>query len=288
MREETVLGDKWMRRAYLSPIRGALRWPLFGCGLFSRLMGKYLSSSLSRSRIEPTIRSLGIDLSPFEQPEGGWRSFNEFFARPLKPGARPLPESPSALISPADCRMTIYPMLEKGMVVPVKGASYTVAELLGGELAGAAHSFDGGSLVVCRLCPADYHRYHWIDNGHLLAYSRLRGKYHSVHPIALSQGYKVFCENLRTVSLLELDRGGRCAFVAVGAFGVASIHDLAHHPGKAFQRGECAGYFEFGGSTVILVFEPGQVRYDEKILRHSASGIETFVKVNSAIGEFLR
>ena len=286
LRHETVLGDKWLRFAYLSPLRGMLRWPLFGCGAFSRLMGVYLDSGLSRKKIEPTIRQLGIDMADFIVPEGGFRSFNDFFARPLRAGARPLPADPAALPSPAECRLTVYPELRGDQVVPVKGAPYTVAELLGGACADFAGAFEGGALMVCRLCPADYHRYHCPANGRLVKYARLRGKYHSVNPLALHLGLKVFTQNLRTVSIMDLEGLGRCAYIAVGAFGVASIHDLLHE-GEAFHAGDTAGWFTFGGSTVIMAFPKGTVAFDDDILQHSAQGIETLVRVNAQIGRKL-
>ena len=286
LRRETVLGDKWLKFAYLSPLRGALRWPLFGCGLFSRLMGTYLDSGLSRRKIAPTIRQLDIDMADFVVPDGGFRSFNDFFARPLRAGARPLPSEPDALPSPAECRLTVYPELHGGQVIPVKGTPYSVEELLGEVGAGYAAGFDGGSLMVCRLCPADYHRYHCPANGTLLKYGCIRGKYHSVNPIALHLGLKVFTQNLRTVAIMRLERLGLCAYIAVGAFGVASIHDLLRE-GDAFRAGDTAGWFTFGGSTVIMAFPKGAVAFDDDILRHSADGVETLVRVNSKIGKCL-
>lgn len=278
LKQETVLGDRWLRFAYCSAIRGLLRWPLFGCGCFSRLMGWYLDRRRSCRKIAPTIAELGINMDEAVVPERGWSSFNEFFARPLKAGARPLPEDPRRLIAPADCRLTVYPRVSGETVLPVKGTPYTVSELLGEDAA----EFNNGSVIVCRLCPADYHRYHFIDDGELVAYRRLRGKYHSVNPLALQLGFPVFTQNLRTTARLRLKHCPQCAMVPVGAFGVASIHD--HSDKEHFARGEEAGFFTFGGSTVIMVFPEGAADFDEDIVKHSAAGIETLVKVNSGIG----
>lgn len=284
LRQETVLGDKWLRRAYCSPIRGLLRWPLFGCAAFSRMMGWYLDSRASAKKINPTIQELRIPMDEAVVPPGGYRCFNDFFARELKPGARPLPDDQSRLTSPADCRLTVFPDLPAGVAVPVKGVPFSVQELLGTPGAHFARQLGGGSLMVCRLCPADYHRYHFPDAGTTLKYWRLRGKYHSVNPLALAQGIKVFAENLRTVRMMQLEHAkSPCAMISVGAFGVASIHD---QPAERFGRGDEAGFFTFGGSTVILVFPPDTVRFDDDLVEHSAAGIETLVKVNSAIGKW--
>ncbi len=287
LEQETVLGDKWLRLAYCSPIRGLLQWPLFAKSCASRLMGWSLNRRSSVKRIDPTVKQLGIDMDEALIPAGGFLSFNDFFSRELKPGARPLPEDTQALITPADCRLTVYPELVAGMVVPVKGANYTIGELLGIQGNRYARKFDGGSLIVCRLCPADYHRYHFIDDGIVEDYWVLPGKYHSVNPIALTRGYKAFTENFRTTRILNLAHGGTVAMFAVGAFGVASIHDFADEPGMEFHRGNQAGFFQFGGSTVILAFEPNKCQFDPDLLEHSKQGIETLVKANSKIGNWI-
>ena len=285
LRQETVLGDKWLRLAYCSPIRGLLQWPLFECAAFSRIMGWYLDSHASIKKIAPTIQELKIPMDEAVVPPDGFQCFNDFFARPLKPEARPLPEDESLLISPADCRLTVFPDIPAGVAIPVKGVPFSVTELLGNEGSQFVRQLAGGSLMVCRLCPADYHRYHFPDAGMTLKYWRLRGKYHSVNPLALSLGFKVFAENLRTVRMMKLSHTeAPCAMIAVGAFGVASIHD---QPGDRFGRGDEAGFFTFGGSTVIMVFPPDAVRFDDDLVEHSAQGIETLVKVNSAVGSWI-
>ena len=204
LEKESILGDRWLRLAYLSPIRGALQWPLFSHALFSRLMGWYLDRPSSVKRIAPTVRQLGINMDEVIIPEGGFTSFNDFFARELKPSARPLPQDPNLLISPADCRLTVYPLLTAGLVVPVKGTPHSMADRLGLQGSRYARAFDGGSLMVCRLCPADYHRYHFPDDGIVEDYWVTHGKYHSVHPIALQRGHRVFAENFRTARIMAL------------------------------------------------------------------------------------
>ncbi len=275
---ELILGDKMLRLAYSTPARHVLSWPLFGTALFSRLLGWYANRSFSKGRIARTIEELQMDMSDYAIPEGGFRCFNEFFARKLKPGARPF--APEGLCSPADCRLLVYPKLEDGVCIPVKGAQFTVAELLNDEQ--TAKLFKGGTLCVFRLCPSDYHRYHFPDDGRLLKSWRLPGKYHSVHPIALEQRIKVFTTNVRVVSLLELAHFGQAAYIEVGAFGVASITQSFN--GSKFKRGDEKGYFTFGGSTIIMLFEPGKVTLDDDILERSAKGIECLVKAGEHIG----
>ena len=281
MQRELVLGDSLLRLAYSTPARHLLSWPLFGTALCSRLLGWYATRGLSKGRIERTVRELKMELADYEVPPQGFASFNEFFARRLKPGARPF--APKGLCSPADSRLLVYPKLEKGLCIPVKGASFTVEELLGSQEEAAP--FEGGSLFVFRLCPSDYHRFHFPDDGTLLRHWRIPGKYHSVNPLALEQRIKVFTTNVREISILELAHFGKAAFIEVGAFGVASITQT--HQGAAFKRGDEKGYFTFGGSTVIMIFGPGRLTIDSDILSHSDNGVECLVKAGEHVASSL-
>ena len=289
---EIILGGRMMRIAYASPCHSFLNWPLFGTALCSRLLGWYASSSLSKGRIDSTIEELKIDMADYVVPDGGFKCFNDFFARKLKPGARPFAKD--GLCSPADCRLTVYPELHEDTCIPVKGAEFSITELLFGlnrpEPTGTAEDdrwdlakeFKGGSLCVFRLCPSDYHRFHFPDDGTLLDSWRIPGRYDSVHPIALEQKIKVFTSNVRQVSMLELAGFGRTAYVEVGAFGVGSIHNTFE--GNEFHRGDEKGYFDFGGSTVIMVFTKSAVEYDGDLLEHSANGEECLIRAGEHIG----
>ncbi|MBO4511768.1 MAG: phosphatidylserine decarboxylase [Victivallales bacterium] len=275
---ELVLGDAMLKLAYGSAVGRVLCWPMLCTSMFSRLMGCYANSSLSKGRIAKTIAELGIDMDDYVIPEGGFTCFNDFFTRKVKEGARPF--APEGLCSPADCRLTVYPQLEEGTCIPVKGRSFTVKELLGKPGEKYADVFNGGSLSIFRLCPVDYHRYHYPDNGKTLAHWRMRGAYHSVNPIAIMQQIRVFSHNVREVSILELEHYGTCAFIEVGAFGVATIRQT--HDGDTFQRGDEKGFFAFGGSTIIMVFQKGKITFDSDLTEHLP--METLVHAGEHIG----
>lgn len=279
---ETVLGDGLLRLAYSRPCRWASEWLLFRNYLVSRLLGRYADCRCSRRRIAPTIAQLGIDESEFLQPASSYRTFNEFFTRQLKPGARPFAPDPASLCSPADCRLLVYPRLPEGHCIPVKGHPFSVAGLLGPTGEATARQFDNGALAICRLCPADYHRYHYPAEGNTLDAWELDGRLHSVSPLALALRIPIFDQNRRSVSLLALARFGPVAFVEVGAFGVAGI--VQTHRKPVFERGDEKGYFRFGGSTIVLVFRPGAAVFDDDLVAHSAAGIETLVRCGERIG----
>ena len=177
--------------------------------------------------------------------------------------------------------MSVYPQLTADRCIPVKGAEFTVGHLLGSEGAEVAGRFENGSLCVARLCPADYHRFHFPDDGRLLANWPVKGKYNSVNPLALNQNLNVFATNYREISVLEFANFGQALYIEVGAFAVASI--TRTNNGPTFVRGMEKGFFSFGGSTIILVFKKDHVLFDQDILDHTAENIETLVKAGEHI-----
>ncbi len=280
--EERVLGDALMRLAYLGPGRALFSLLFFRTAWFSRLLGRYADCRCSRRRIAGTVRDLGIDMSECRDPLESFRTFNEFFYRRLKDGARPFDPDPAVLCSPADCRISVFPRLAGDTCVPVKGKEYTLSALFGPAKAERATAFSGGSLAVCRLCPADYHRFHYPGAGTTVERWEVDGRLHSVHPLVLGLGIPVFVENRRVVSLLRLVNLGPTAFVEVGAFGVGGM--VQTHVETSFRKMAEKGYFRFGGSTIILVFEEDAVRFDEDLREQSAAGLETLVKAGERIG----
>lgn len=281
MVEERVLGDRLLRLAYASPVKPLLAWPLFGTAFFSRLLGWYADTAFSRRKIEATASQLGINLDECIIPPGGFASFNDFFCRRLQPGARPHDPNQQVVTSPADCRLTVWPQLKGDTCLPVKGASFTVPELLGQPGADLVDAFAYGALCVCRLCPADYHRYHYPADGREIRRWRIGDKWHSVNPLALARNIKVFTTNIREVSILDLDVFGRAAFIEVGAFGVAAITQT--HPSLNFHKGDEKGFFSFGGSTIIMLFQPDCIQFDQDLIDNSGNGVETLVQTGQQI-----
>ncbi len=282
MLEEIVLGDRMMKLAYSRPCLPVCRRLLFGNRFISRLLGWYCDTGWSRRKIARTIAELGIDTAEMRDPVGSFRTFNEFFTRHLHADARPFDPAPHLLSSPADARVTVVPQLELDRCVLVKGAPFTVPELLALPPDEEPDSFVNGSLMIARLCPADYHRFHYPAAGRELRRWTIDGRLDSVNPLALSLGLRVFVENYRVVTLLRLEHFGKAAFIEVGAFGVAGIVQTATE--TTFGKMDEKGCFTFGGSTIILVFEPGAVTFDPDLVEHSARGVEALVRAGETIG----
>ncbi|WP_373236693.1 archaetidylserine decarboxylase [Cohaesibacter celericrescens] len=275
--EEVVLGEKYIRWAYQDTSSSLIEKALFRSSMISRLMGAYYDSNLSKGKIRPTIAELGIDESEFADPTDSYRSFNDFFIRQLTPQARPWANEPGKIVSPADGRVLVFPHLDEDIFVPVKGHPFSIHKML----PNLSERFIGGALAIVRLCPADYHRYHFPCDGQIVNSVRIDGALHSVNPIALGAGPDVFGDNTREITLIETTEAGTMAFIEVGAFGVGAIVNTK--TSGPVQMMDEKGYFKFGGSTTVVVFEPGKINFSADLVANSAAGKETLIKVGQEL-----
>lgn len=277
VREETIYGRAALEYGYGTTL-GRLAMSLMPHGLLSHLYGFLNRLPSSKSRIPAFVSELGIDANEAALPLQEYRSLNEFFCRRLKSEARPIDDSPGRLLSPADGRILVFQDLA-AQSVEIKGCELRLEELILDSH--TAKTYEHGSLIVVRLAPCDYHRFHFPDTG-LASESRLvKGRLHSVHPIALAARAPAF-RNKRAISFLDSEAFGRIALVEVGAFAVGTIVQT-YAPGPV-ARGQEKGYFRFGGSTIVMLVEPGRMVMDEDLLDASGRGIETFVKMGTSLG----
>jgi phosphatidylserine decarboxylase len=133
--------------------------------------------------------------------------------------------------------------------------------------------------LVFRLGVNDYHRYIFIDNGEMVENYKIAGELHTVRSI--SEKYNVFSRNSREISILRTEHIGDVAQIEVGALLVGAIKN---NEKEQFVKGEEKGYFEYGGSTIVLLFEEGRISLDEDIIEQSKLGIETKVSIGERIG----
>lgn len=248
------------------------RWP-------TALYAHWQNSSFTRAKIKRFIEQYNINTDEIERPLESFRSFNDFFTRRLKANARPIDREPSHLISPADARLLAYDV-NADTVLPVKGKSFKLRELLRDT---SARDYFNGLCLIFRLAPVDYHRFGYLDDGQQSPVRVINGFYRSVNPLAIWQQLPVFSENQREACLLETQNFGSVMHIDVGATGVGRIVQHQRQGGPC-QRGQEKGYFEFGGSTTILLFKAGVVQLDEDIAAYSARGVETLVRYGERIG----
>ena len=273
---ESVMGDKALRFAY-ETLLGRTLWPiLFGSKLISAVMGRRYDSPKSKRDIAKLAAIPGCRADEAEKPLGEYASFNEFFTRRLKPGARPLGEG---FVSPADGRLRLYLNAGLDTPFPLKGATRSLRSVWEGNSSSSSRV----DICVLRLAPVDYHRFHYPCDTTVTAPVRVvPGKYHSVNPIALVRYPDVYADNERQIVEGE-SSFGRYWMIDVGAFGVGTIVQTAAEPGE-HKKGDERGYFKFGGSTVIVVTAAGAIKWDPDLVLNSADGLETRVLCGERIG----
>ena len=231
-------------------------------------------SALHRAFMRFFVRRYRVDLDEAEHGLEGYQTFGEFFTRRLKPGLRPVEEGERVVVSPVDGAVSQAGTLDRDQCVQAKGICFPVGKLLGDDL--SAHAFQGGTFATLYLSPRDYHRIHAPLGGKVLGYSYLPGELWPVNPISVRSKEALFCVNERLITWMDTP-AGLCAVVAVGATCVARIHaaydQIVTHSGQParihryqapipVEKGGELGMFEMG-STVILLFAAGRVRWDE-------------------------
>lgn len=237
----------------------------------SKVAGKYLSSGYSRWLVKAYVKKNAIDLSGYPQRE--YTCFNDFFTRTREVGA--FDNDPTHLLSPCDAYLTVHPV-DGESVYRIKHVDYDLKTLLGSE-ALAAH-YAGGQCLIFRLTPRHYHRYSYFCDGTVEEKRRIEGKLHCVRPVAYTQ-LPVFAQNSREYTVISTEEWGKVVQMEVGALLVGKICN--HEGEKTVRRGEEKGYFEFGGSTIIVLLEKGKVKLDPRFSAHE----EVEVTVGMRIGQ---
>lgn len=237
----------------------------------SKLCGAFLNSRLSKPLISKFVRQNGIDLSQFESDN--FRCFNDCFCRKIKEGGRPIPTDPQVLFSPCDGLLSAY-RIQGDTVLPVKQSAYTVASLLRNEE--LAQRYQDGVCLVFRLCVNHYHRYSYPATGIKGDNIFLKGKLHTVRPIAL-EACPVFVENCREYTVINTEHFGQLVQMEVGAMLVGKIKN--HHGAGPVTRGDEKGMFLYGGSTIILLLEKDAVSVKEEFFTTTAKGEETAIQM---------
>lgn len=267
--------DKFLKKLYGSTFGRILLKPLV-TPVVSNIAGAFLSTKCSCLLIKPFIRSNNIDMSQFEDVK--YKNYNEFFSRKIRESARTIDMEATHFISPADSKLTVLPITENARFT-LKHTDYSVSSLLkNSELARTYHD---GYAFIFRLTVDDYHRYCYVDDGIKEENIHIPGRFHTVNPIA-NDYYPIYKENTREYSILHSKHFGDIVMMEVGALLVGKIVNL--HEKAEVKRGQEKGYFQFGGSTVVLLTKTNAVQVDKDILENSKEGIETIVKFGEKIG----
>ena len=235
----------------------------------SKLAGRYLSSAHSKWLISKFIERNEINMDIYEECD--YSSFNDFFTRKIKPDCRPVPEDLDVLISPCDCLATVYP-IQENTTFSIKNTEYTLRSLLRSPR--LAKRFRGGYAYVLRLTVEDYHRYLYSVSGKQSKNYHIDGTYHTVNPIA-NDYLPIYKENTREYTVIHSKEFGDVLQMEVGALLVGKISN--HKQRTVVTRGEEKGFFEYGGSTIVVLTQKGRVTPRSDLLTNSKNGYETKV-----------
>ncbi len=280
--EENVGAEGMLRFLYSNPVGKLASWGIVKRKLVSYVCGKWADSKISSNVVEKFVSDNGIDASEFLKKE--FSTFNEFFTRKLKDGARPVAEKGNdfAFSFPSDGRHLALDNVSECGELYVKGEIFKLEKFLGSrEL---ASRFAGGSALVSRLSPVDYHRFHAPVGGVLAARREIKGGLFSVSPLAVKKNLSIFWKNKRVLNVIESTVFGMVAFVEIGATNVGTIINSAKL-GDSFSRGDELGFFRLGGSCVITIFEPSKkIRFIPKLEEMGKIGVECYAKANSLAG----
>jgi phosphatidylserine decarboxylase len=239
---------------------------------FSNWRAKYQHSPKSKKDILPFIDKYNVKENK-EYAEKNYKCFNDFFTRQHTLIIKD--DNPNFLISPADSKLSVF-AITSDLKLHIKNSIYDITDILGDIQ--LAEKFTNGHCLVFRLSVDDYHRYHFIDDGKLLYHKKIDGVLHTVRSI--SERYKVFAHNSREVNILDTKNFGIIAQVEVGALMVGKINNYNK---KEFVKYDEKGYFEFGGSTIVI-FLNENITIDKDIMEANNKGYETKVHVGEKIG----
>lgn len=241
--------------------------------------GKKYDDPASKEEIQGFINFHKLDMSEVLLSVDQYKNFNEFFYRALKPGARPssAPDNPHIIVSPADCRSVVFNSVDAATNVWIKGREFSIKRLLGDAYPEDAARYEhSGALGIFRLAPQDYHRFHIPVDGVLGQPKLIAGEYYTVNPMAIRSALDVYGENVRVIVPIDSVAHGRVMVICVGAMMVGSTV-ITRKEGEKVQRAEELGYFKFGGSTIVLLFEEGKMIFDDDLVENSNGALETLV-----------
>lgn len=282
---EMVFGEKaiafFYKQSFLSRVFKSL---ISKNPFFSALYGFLQKLPSSKRKIAPFIKKYHIDAREFEKKVDEFTSFNDFFIRKLKKEARPIAPEKNTAVIPADGRFLFYQNITSEKNFIVKGKTFDLKRFLKDEA--LAKYFENGSLILGRLCPVDYHRFHFPVAGTPLEARLINGYLYSVNPEAIKLNIDIFYENKRYLTEIESEKFGKVLFLDIGATAVGRVIQT-YTPGQKVEKGDEKGYFEFGGSEVAVLFEKGRLHIDKDLLENTQNDFETLCKVGESLGKMI-
>lgn len=276
---EQVPGDQNLNFLYSNSIGKYVLELIVKHKFVSKIFGWLMDTKFSSRFIDSFIDEYGININLYKKGKNGFRTFNDFFTRKLK--EIPINNNKNNVISPGDGKILVYQNINSDQNLKVKNNILNVNKILKNKKLAAI--FDGGSIALLRLAPVDYHRFHFPISGTVGASTYINGDLYSVSPIALRKRESIFFENKREFTIIENEEFGKVIYCEVGATFVGSIVQT-YQEGKIEQADE-KGFFKFGGSTIILMFEKDKILFDKELLENTKMSYETEIRFGDVIAK---
>lgn len=272
--------DSLVLRFLYHTVLGRMLLKLLVCRKVSKIAALFLSSHLSAWMAPCYIKRYNIPMHDVEIPPGGFASFNAFFTRKKKINYDN--KGKDWLKSPCDGWLTVT-KIRRNIIFDIKNTNFSLEDLLKDPK--LSEKFRNGTAFIFRLTPADYHRYCYGADGKILCSRKIDGRLHCVRPIAL-RTFPVFAQNAREYQIIETKEFGMMVQMEIGALLVGKInnHKELMESGAA-KAGKEKGYFAFGGSTIVMLFQKDAVSFCEKLYERQNSNGEIRVSIGEAIAK---
>ncbi|UCE52354.1 MAG: phosphatidylserine decarboxylase [Desulfobacterales bacterium] len=281
LKTERVHAGKFLHWSYNMSLGRVATELIFRQKLVSRLYGWLHKQQLSKRKIKPFVQKMGTNLDELTRPIEDFTCFNDFFTREIDLSKRSINQNPCVCIAPVDGKILAYGVVEPDMTFRIKRSTFNLRGFL--QDATLLNKFSEGSMVVSRLCLTDYHHFHFPDSGIPGEAISVRGKYYASGPYGLRALIPFYTQNYRVLTLFDSDHFGQIAIVEIGAFTVGSIQQR-YQSGRLIAKGARNGFFELGGSTVVLLFEKGRIELDKDLVTNTKNEVETYVLLGDSIG----
>jgi phosphatidylserine decarboxylase len=278
---EQVFADHFLYWAYNSSLGWWVTGSILSSRWVSRIYGWYNRRRWSRLRIKSFAHAFTVDQNELTRPLEEYANFNDFFTREIDLSQRPISPDSNVCIAPVDGKVLAYPCLAPEQPFRIKRAVFNLHTFLGNT--DLSFYFADGAMVVCRLALADYHHFHFPDDGIPHQATSISGRYHAGGPYPQRRLLPFYQENHRMITLFDSTHFGRIALIEVGALTVGSIRQC-YRIGEPVVKGAHKGYFELGGSTVVMLFRKGTFEIDADLGENTQRDIETYVKMGASVG----
>lgn len=281
MKEESIYARGFLDWAYNTRIGKRATDIFFSRKWLSWCYGRLYKQSWSRLKIRPFVQKTDVRLDELDRPLDEFRSFSEFFSRDIDLSKRPISSDPDICLAACDGKVLAYSVVAPDMTFLIKGNTFNLRRFLANDALAARFAY--GAMVISRLSMADYHHIHFPDSGTPRRSTSIPGKYHAGGSYSMKAALPYFAENHRMITLFDSDHFGPMMIAEVGALTVGSIRQC-FQDGSYVKKGAHKGFFELGGSTVVLIFEPGRIELDQDLCGQTLLGIETYVRFGDSLG----